>query len=683
MDFELAGKHKREVEQRRREAKRKLEQQKRDEEQRAAMEQEHKIREELRCRAAEEARAKAEEERRLNEGISYSAMLRPYPSVRTDDKLELPPSALAELERQGALERGTLLTFKVCLPSGPVINHVGAGSHAMRIGETHAGVAEFTAEEGSVGVPPRVALCLTKGAGLDTLAGIGQVGVRFFRLPRSAKSNVKLQPRGEGFHAGGVQHANIDLERVLQESLRGHTALTVGDWLPIRHDGYTYELVVRELEPEPYFALIDTDLVVEVLPSESTEAELRAQAERQEHEEAAKREAEKRERARIENALAKAAELGPEPAEGPDVVQLRIRLPSGAQLARRFARGAQLRECFTWVESEPSTHVRPGEFRLVQKWPGHCRELGPDECCETLGKLQFSRQEALFLQHLAQDIVPMDGDSQTEEERGPTETAAASTAARGTLEPIRVGEWANAELRAHEALDARLAGSKPDTPTLALREQVLREVRGTELVGVFERLVALGMPPEQAAATSKKYAPQLQELGDMGFEDWLEASRLLDKYNGRLLRVANILSEGAIADAGASSGPQPSVSSTAPVVTAAPLSTAPSPSPAIDTAAVHAKFHELVAAGVPHTDAATQAIQHVRQSMAAAAAAPTDSHLVEMSQDGTQPVTNAEDDMAKLQELIAMGFTDSTKNRELLRKYAGRMERVIEALCAA
>eukprot|EP00428_Durinskia_dybowskii_P059420 CAMPEP_0170336412 /NCGR_PEP_ID=MMETSP0116_2-20130129/69249_1 /TAXON_ID=400756 /ORGANISM="Durinskia baltica, Strain CSIRO CS-38" /LENGTH=205 /DNA_ID=CAMNT_0010589801 /DNA_START=78 /DNA_END=691 /DNA_ORIENTATION=- len=205
MDFELAGKHKREVEQRRREAKRKLEQQKRDEEQRAAMEQEHKIREELRCRAAEEARAKAEEERRLNEGISYSAMLRPYPSVRTDDKLELPPSALAELERQGALERGTLLTFKVCLPSGPVINHVGAGSHAMRIGETHAGVAEFTA----------------------------------------------FQPRGEGFHAGGVQHANIDLERVLQESLRGHTALTVGDWLPIRHDGYTYELVVRELEPEP------------------------------------------------------------------------------------------------------------------------------------------------------------------------------------------------------------------------------------------------------------------------------------------------------------------------------------------------------------------------------------------------------------------------------------------------
>ena len=39
-----------------------------------------------------------------------------------------------------------------------------------------------------------------------------------------------------------------------------------------------------------------------------------------------------------------------------------------------------------------------------------------------------------------------------------------------------------------------------------------------ELVPVFERLVALGMPPPKAAAASKRFAPQLKELAEMGLE---------------------------------------------------------------------------------------------------------------------------------------------------------------------
>eukprot|EP00434_Breviolum_minutum_P038500 symbB.v1.2.034152.t1/scaffold4359.1/size40727/1 len=157
-----------------------------------------------------------------------------------------------ELERQGVLEKGALLTFAVSLSS-----RTGGG------GSTHAGVAEFTAEEGTVGVPPRVALCLTKGSGLGTLDAVGQVEIRYVRLPRCRKSKVMFQPRGEGFHAGGMKVVSLDLEHVLLETLRGHTALTQGDWLPIRHQGQTYELMVRELEPETEMALIDTDLTVE------------------------------------------------------------------------------------------------------------------------------------------------------------------------------------------------------------------------------------------------------------------------------------------------------------------------------------------------------------------------------------------------------------------------------------
>eukprot|EP00435_Cladocopium_sp_Y103_P010877 s1224_g2.t2 len=181
------------------------------------------------------------------------------PSSKLTCSLKIANLQRKELERQGVLEKGALLTFAVSLTT-----RTGEG------GSTHAGVAEFTAEEGTVGVPPRVALCLTKGSGLDTLDGVGQVEIRYVKLPRCRKSLVKFQPRGEGFHTGGMKVVSLDLEHVLLETLRGHTALTQGDWLPIRHQGQTYELMVRELEPETELSLIDTDLTVEAALSESS-----------------------------------------------------------------------------------------------------------------------------------------------------------------------------------------------------------------------------------------------------------------------------------------------------------------------------------------------------------------------------------------------------------------------------
>merc|ERR1712176_1685467 len=58
-----------------------------------------------------------------------------------------------------------------------------------------------------------------------------------------------------------------------------------------------------------------------------------------------------------------------------------------------------------------------------------------------------------------------------------------------------------------------------------------------------ERLKALGMRPQEAAQAAQRFSAQLKELGEMGFEDWLTAVELLGKYNGRLLRVANALTE--------------------------------------------------------------------------------------------------------------------------------------------
>eukprot|EP00933_Yihiella_yeosuensis_P026416 TRINITY_DN20497_c0_g1_i1.p1 TRINITY_DN20497_c0_g1~~TRINITY_DN20497_c0_g1_i1.p1 ORF type:complete len:695 (-),score=184.25 TRINITY_DN20497_c0_g1_i1:242-2326(-) len=694
MDFDLAKKHNKEVEQRRKEAKRKLEQQRRDEQVQAEMEQEYRQREEVRLRQAAEEQIRTEQEAALNEGVKYTSRLRPYPSSRTDDKLELPPSALEELERQGALEKGTLLTFAVSLPGALE----STSSSSSSSGQTHAGVAEFTAEEGTVGVPPRVALCLTKGSGLETLDAVGQIDIRYVRLPRCPKSRVKLQPRGEGFHAGGLKTAHIDLEHVLQETLRGHTALTEGDWLPIRHQGYTYELMVRELEPDTKLALIDTDLTVEVLPSEKTEADLKAEEERKEREEAAAREAEAKEQRRLERARQCAAKLPVEPDAGPDVVQLMLRLPAGGRLSRRFLRSSLLEQVLVWVESEPDTFVEPGEFRIVQKWPGHCRELGPAEADQTLSGLGFARQEALFLQHLGSP----EATQEAEQSSATGSPGDASTSPEGLMveaggSSSSYGAWSRAEEKAHEQLDRRLEGHQETPP--AGKEPELAELQGKELVAVFERLVALGMQPQKAAAASKRFAPQLKELGEMGFENWVEAVDLLERYGGRLLRVVNLLSEqiaeGTLPPPAISAPSVPTPASQAPVRQQSPQAApqAPTPAPAIDKEAVAAKFKELVAGGMPPNDAAVKAIQIIRQEMAATAAASAStaanatsagateaSAALESGSEGLATIGFSEE---KLQELVSMGFADEARNRALLTKYAGRMERVIEALCSS
>jgi hypothetical protein len=51
-----------------------------------------------------------------------------------------------------------------------------------------------------------------------------------------------------------------------------------------------------------------------------------------------------------------------------------------------------------WVESEPQTRVSPGEFSVVQKWPGHYKAFGPAQAMRSLSALGFSRHEVLFLQ---------------------------------------------------------------------------------------------------------------------------------------------------------------------------------------------------------------------------------------------------------------------------------------------
>ena len=71
--------------------------------------------------------------------------------------MTLPVSALQALNLTSAMEHGPL-TFE--------LDTAAAAGGSTVLGRTHAGVAEFVAEEGTVGLPPKSVLSLTKALGV-------------------------------------------------------------------------------------------------------------------------------------------------------------------------------------------------------------------------------------------------------------------------------------------------------------------------------------------------------------------------------------------------------------------------------------------------------------------------------------------------------------------------------------
>ena len=97
-------------------------------------------------------------------------------------------------------------------------------------------------------------------------------------IERFPKLRVRVQPLGKGFHVEeNSQVANIDLKSILQRVLSQQTTITQNDLIPIRHEGRTYILAVRELWPEPQAVLLDTDVEVDLMPSEETMKEIEKQ----------------------------------------------------------------------------------------------------------------------------------------------------------------------------------------------------------------------------------------------------------------------------------------------------------------------------------------------------------------------------------------------------------------------
>lgn len=128
------------------------------------------IQERKREQAAKEeaARLAEEEERRLTAGIAYSEALLALETGGEGDKLTLPPSALDMLTKQDALAQGPML-FRV--------------TTTTTARTTHAGVLEFSAAEGTVGLPLKVQRSLglrgEEGQAEDSPLGSVTVRARF------------------------------------------------------------------------------------------------------------------------------------------------------------------------------------------------------------------------------------------------------------------------------------------------------------------------------------------------------------------------------------------------------------------------------------------------------------------------------------------------------------------------
>lgn len=166
-------------------------------------------------------------------GVKFEMVLETHVYSKLGDKVLLPPSVLE------ALSSNALFPYMFELELDGV--------------RTHCGVAEFTAEEGTMGVPPKVARCLKLGEGTKS------VRVRYKHLERCEGITLKVTPH------------DVDYEifrKVLETELRDYVTLSCGDVL---HVGGNEIEVVRIRPNELAVCLIDADIDLEFIDYEQAD----------------------------------------------------------------------------------------------------------------------------------------------------------------------------------------------------------------------------------------------------------------------------------------------------------------------------------------------------------------------------------------------------------------------------
>ncbi|CAK9153604.1 unnamed protein product [Ilex paraguariensis] len=209
---------------------------------------------------AAEAELKANEQMEENllagRGIVFYCVLEAVRYQGMGDKIKLPQSCFTELSEQGAFDKGPLhFQLSVVQQEAPSDMKAVEGKN---YGTTHAGVLEFTAEEGSAGLPPHIWSKVFPVSTPDT----SLVEVRYVWLPKG--TYAKLQPEEFGFSDIPNHKA------VLETSLRQHATISQDDVLTVNHGALSYHLRVLELKPSSSVSVLETDIEVDIMGSDST-----------------------------------------------------------------------------------------------------------------------------------------------------------------------------------------------------------------------------------------------------------------------------------------------------------------------------------------------------------------------------------------------------------------------------
>lgn len=218
-------------------------------------------REEEERKAAEE-RVLALEEECLTGGISFSAgSLTPYVIDGEDDKVILPESCIVDLSNLDVFGKG------------PILMQLSKADGTY----THSGVREFSAPADSIGLPRKIIFTLTGGTSVEDLmedideedetahktaltAALGLLSVKYVVMPKA--SYAKLRPLNNAFSSVKPVKA------MLEENLRFHSTLSVGDLLTVWYRGVPHNLRVCEMKPKDYASLVDTDVTIDLDVSE-------------------------------------------------------------------------------------------------------------------------------------------------------------------------------------------------------------------------------------------------------------------------------------------------------------------------------------------------------------------------------------------------------------------------------
>jgi len=418
-----------------------------------------------------------------NGGISLNVYLVVKPLVKAhSNRVILPSSFLTSLQGRLDSVQGPL-TFKLSY---------GAGY-------TYCGVEDFTAEEGEILIPPIVALSLVRGENLDSLSD-QKIKVEYHQLDRFDNVNVQLRPLGEGFHREGVDMVKLDIKLLLLQALQNVLTISTGDFVMVRFEGQSYSLTIESMSPENAVILVDTDLEVDILPSETAQQKL---------------DNDKSYLDFISQRQAKVRHIViPEPVTTIPVATIRVRLPAGTQITRSFDPESNIQQLFHWVFSvlpDPPANALRSDFNFVLRRSD--RSSVPFSNAETFKSLGLTKDSLMVdwkLEQLVRDI------SVSEK----AEPAAFSVALQ----------------QAEEQSDLQDI-SKLESDT----EPPIEPLEDVDKVTIFNNLVGQGITNTRAAQIAQKFSLQILELGKMGFENAPDYIDLLEKYQGRLERIVNVL----------------------------------------------------------------------------------------------------------------------------------------------